>query len=372
MKNVLISLCLITILTACSKQETPPQVPADLDAGRIFAGDNCAGCHGSNGRGIAPGIPHLAGQADRYLVDSLLAYREGLRSHAALRDIASDMSDIEIRDVAGFYSSLAPIQAVAYPDQAPKSRTAYEEGKLAAAACVECHGDAGNSSMTGIPSLAGQQPLYFIAATQAYLHGTRQKPGMGSMLRDLNKLDIERLALYYASQIPVEREIQAPELAKLGEPLTAQCGGCHGASGVSTDSATPNLAGQDPDYLSAAIKAYRGHTRQHDVMLADRSDEDINAIVAFYSSRTPKAAEDKPVTAKTLAEKCDRCHGSGVENPAMAIPRINGQDQAYLTMALRAYRDDRRGSSTMHKMSLPYSDALIEEVASLYAHRNPN
>jgi len=26
----------------------------------------------------------------------------------------------------------------------------------------------------------------------------------------------------------------------------------------------------------------------------------------------------------------------------------------------------------MHKMSLPYSDALIEEVASLYAHRNPN
>ena len=51
----------------------------------------------------------------------------------------------------------------------------------------------------------------------------------------------------------------------------------------------------------------------------------------------------------------------------MAIPKISGQDRDYLIMALRAYRDDRRESSTMHKMSLPYSDAIIESLASLYA-----
>ena len=36
-------------------------------------------------------------------------------------------------------------------------------------------------------------------------------------------------------------------------------------------------------------------------------------------------------------------------------------------MALRAYRDDRRQSSVMHMMSLPYSDSVIESIASFYA-----
>ena len=47
-----------------------------------------------------------------------------------------------------------------------------------------------------------------------------------------------------------------------------------------------------------------------------------------------------------------------------------GQDRDYLIMALRAYRDDRRESTTMHKMSLPYSDSIIESVASYYANQS--
>jgi cytochrome c553 len=51
----------------------------------------------------------------------------------------------------------------------------------------------------------------------------------------------------------------------------------------------------------------------------------------------------------------------------MAVPKIRGQDRDYLVMALRAYRDDRRESSMMHKMSLPYSDSIIESLATAYA-----
>ena len=40
-------------------------------------------------------------------------------------------------------------------------------------------------------------------------------------------------------------------------------------------------------------------------------------------------------------------------------------------MALRAYRDDRRESSTMHKMSLPYGDSIIESIATYYASQPP-
>ncbi len=51
----------------------------------------------------------------------------------------------------------------------------------------------------------------------------------------------------------------------------------------------------------------------------------------------------------------------------MAVPKISGQDKDYLVMALRAYRDDRRESSMMHNMSLPYSDSIIESVSTFYA-----
>jgi cytochrome c553 len=51
----------------------------------------------------------------------------------------------------------------------------------------------------------------------------------------------------------------------------------------------------------------------------------------------------------------------------MVVPKIKGQDRDYLVMALRAYRDDRRESSMMHKMSLPYSDSIIESLSSAYA-----
>jgi cytochrome c553 len=53
------------------------------------------------------------------------------------------------------------------------------------------------------------------------------------------------------------------------------------------------------------------------------------------------------------------------------VPRLNGQDRDYLVMALRAYRDDRRESSTMHKMSLPYGDSIIESIATYYASQPP-
>ena len=51
----------------------------------------------------------------------------------------------------------------------------------------------------------------------------------------------------------------------------------------------------------------------------------------------------------------------------MAAPRMNGQDKDYLVMALRAYRDGKRPSIPMHNMSFPYSNAIIESLASWYA-----
>lgn len=370
MRYLLLAAIVAVLMMGCTDRTAPPTEPAaDLVAGKALAKANCTGCHDLRGRGAAPGIPHLAAQVDAYLLDSLRAYRAGKRFHAALRDMTEHMSAAELRDVAAFYASLAPVESATQTEGQERILSPYQQGEATAAACGACHGADGNSKISGIPSLAGQQPLYFAAAVRAYLSGSRDIPEMEHSLRGLSKIDVENMALYYASQTPAKREAPAVGDAEAGEPLSAQCGGCHGAHGVSHDAATPGLAGQDAQYLVSATKAYRDHTRHHDVMLADRSDAEIENIAAFYAVQESRAAEDGRTSAQQLIDKCDRCHASEIDHAAMAIPKIAGQDREYLARALRAYRDDRRESSMMHKMTLPYSDTMIETIASIYASR---
>jgi len=304
MRYLPLAIIVPVLLMGCTDRPAPPTEPAaDLVAGKLLAETNCAGCHDLHGRGAAPGIPHLAAQVEAYLLDSLRAYRAGKRFHAALQDMTEHMSAAEIRDVAAFYASLAPVESTTQTEEQESLLSPYQQGEKAVAeACSACHGADGNSRIPGIPSLAGQQPLYFAAAVQAYLDGSRDISTMESTLRGLSKIDVENMALYYASQTPAQREAPAVGDAKAGEPLSAQCGGCHGAHGVSHDAATPSLAGQDPQYLVSATKAYRGHIRHHDVMLADSSDEEIESIAAFYAVQESKAAEDGRTTAQQLID----------------------------------------------------------------------
>lgn len=364
MKHLALSLALALVLVGCGDEQDSTDAPADIAAGKAIAQAQCAGCHGLDGRGTAPGIPDMAAQVEEYLVESLQAYKEGKRTHAALRDMTTELSIADIRNVAGYYASLSPLEDTAPPPE--KAVSPYDKGEASAGACVRCHGEAGNSTTAGIPSLAGQQPRYFISAVRAYLDGTRSITGK-EMLRELSHVDIESLALYYASQTPAKRQAPATGDPAAGEPLSARCGGCHGAGGVSHDSATPSLAAQDPQYLVSAIKAYRDRSRRHDAMLADNTDKEIEDLAAFYAVQESTAAERSEITVQELAAKCDRCHGPDVENPTMAIPKIEGQDRDYLIKALRAYHDGKRGSSMMHRMSLPYSEAIIESIASHYA-----
>jgi cytochrome c553 len=95
-------------------------------------------------------------------------------------------------------------------------------------------------------------------------------------------------------------------------------------------------------------------------------DKDIDNIAAYYVSQKPRASDQVPSSTQELAAKCDRCHDAE-PTASMSAPKMRGQDKDYLIMALRAYRDDKRESSTMHRMSYAYSNAIIESLASWYA-----
>jgi cytochrome c553 len=343
---------------------------ADPAAGKAIVDQQCKTCHGTDGRSTAPGIPDLAGQRESYLLAALNEYRHGQRIHAALRQMAEQLTPADEQNVAAYFASLAPAPAAKGPAFTP-----YDHGRDLAKVCVECHGPDGNSITPGVPSLSGQQPGYFVNAIREYLTGARETSPMHKLIRDLKTEDLESLALYFASQTPTPRTAPAMGDAAAGEQLTGLCGGCHGQRGVSTDSATPSLAGQDPTYLAYAIKQYQAG-REHPAMqravsVVVKSDKDAQDLAAFYASQTRDRVEHGQTLVQDIAAKCDRCHGPGIDNPGMPIPHIRAQDKDYLMMTLRSYREGRRESSVMHNMTLPYGDAVVDGVASYYATQAP-
>jgi cytochrome c553 len=367
---------LVFALTACGERERAPSKPGagqagDPAAGLAIAQRHCHGCHRADGRGAAPGIPRLARQDAGYLVQSMRDYAAGTRRHAVLKDMTPQLGDSDIRNVAAYYASLpVPVIETATPARGPSP---YERGKASAAACGGCHGADGNSTKAGTPSLAGQQPIYLLAALSEYHRGDRSTPDVQAMLSRADAVELESLALYYASQAPKPRPAPTAGDPVAGEALALRCTGCHGWRGASDDAATPMLAGQDPIYLAKALAGY-GKSRHHASMerqlgpLGDREARDLAAYFASQKGRPSQPAQD---LVAQLADKCDRCHGSAAADPAAPVPRIRGQDKDYLVMALRAYRDDRRASSTMHKMSLPFSETAIDGLATRYALQPP-
>ncbi|MBU6513978.1 MAG: cytochrome c4 [Betaproteobacteria bacterium] len=96
------------------KPALAPQASELAEGARIWRGGivgrrvpACAACHGADGHGIPPLYPSLAGQWSEYLVSQLRAFRDGTRNdHGPMHDIASRMTESQIREVADFASGL--------------------------------------------------------------------------------------------------------------------------------------------------------------------------------------------------------------------------------------------------------------------------
>ena len=367
MKRAITSLFAVLLITACGEREPPaPSQPlADPAAGERLVREHCIGCHTPEGGGKTAEIPNLAGQPAGYLEDAMHAYRDGIRHHAALQDLITGFGEADIRNISAWFASQPPLRDT--PADREDTGAVYREGEEIAAACVSCHGDDGFSTTPGVPSLAGQHPMYLIVATQEYASGERDNTEKEAMLKGLANVDIEKMAMYFAAQSPGPREPPPFGDPAAGQAQTALCGGCHGARGVSDDPMIPNLAGQEPNYLVHAIKAYRDHERSHEDMVADKTDAEIEDIAAFYSTRhAGSVAEVGDRTAEIIA-KCDRCHGHSVGESTMVVPVLHGQKAEYLLRVMKEYRDGKRGNTMMHKMSAGYSDRVLAEIADYYA-----
>ncbi len=345
----------------------------DLADGKRIVESSCAGCHGAHGVSESPGVPNLAGQRPAYLYRELRAYQSGARGDSAMNNAVKFLNDDALVKVAAYFASLEPPQSkpasgtpafVAKPDAA-------QAGKAAATACAGCHGEAGVSKTAGMPNLAGFDSKYLVGAMNDYKSGLRKNDLMKSMLAAVTDANINNIALYFALQKPEAAKTPAPGDPAVGKAASAPCAGCHGDQGVSAISTTPSLAGQDAQYIAAALTAYKDGTRINETMkgLATALDNSaMKNLAAYYASQQPRAPNvRKPLTTQEWAERCDRCHGRDGNSTNPRLPALAGQRVDYLTKVLHAYRTGARKSPEMAAMSEVLTASDVDNLAAYYS-----
>ncbi len=83
-----------------------PSFANDVQAGKAKAKAACVVCHGQLGLSQMPSAPHLAGQPAIYFEEQMKNYRSGKRTHEIMGVIAKPLTDVEIANLAAWYSSI--------------------------------------------------------------------------------------------------------------------------------------------------------------------------------------------------------------------------------------------------------------------------
>jgi cytochrome c553 len=146
----------------------------------------CNGCHG---QAAMKNVPSLGGQSATYFVAAMVAYQDGVRTHATMRDVAKSWSLQDLKNFAAWYAEpLAPAgEAAAAP--------------AAAERCTSCHGADGRDPVTpDVPRIAGQKANYLAQVLREYRDGTRVNAVMQPQVAELKDDEIAVLAGYFAGR----------------------------------------------------------------------------------------------------------------------------------------------------------------------------
>jgi cytochrome c553 len=351
-----------------------------IEHGRNVAGTACAKCHGADGVSTEAGVPHLAGQRTIYLYRMLQAYQERARKNDSMNHAVGFLNDEALLAVAAYYANLAPARPEP-PDEQAAGAGGVDEGDPFAGIrpsmkkCVKCHGDTGNSSASGMPNLTAQAPEYFVAAMNSYVQGGRNHKLMKKLVAGLDEAAIDAMGVFYAVQQPLRTETVGDGNADAGRAGSEHCAACHGDDGNASGTDMPSLAGQDARYFIKAMEAYKEGEREHESMFDaanELSDTEIRDLAAFYAGQEPIRRNVRvPFTTAEWIDRCERCHGLDGNSRDPRFPMLAGQDASYMRKALRKYTEEGNGSSTMHKMADPLSEADIGRIVSHYSAQEP-
>jgi cytochrome c553 len=180
------------------------------------------------------------------------------------------------------------------------------------------------------------------------------------------------------------RPAAAQDKGGYAQRYAALCAACHGANGRSDQPGTPVLAGQHSFYAVTQLFLFREGRRSNEAMTAvakTMKDDDLRGFSEFIGT-LPPVPPPPPATphdparmsrGQQLAQqhKCFLCHGNDFSG-GQQVPRIGGQREDYLQMALQGFKSGKRAGYTM-AMSEAVSQIPPEDLDTLayFAARFP-
>jgi cytochrome c553 len=263
------------------------------DAGKVV---KCEVCHGAGGERDARGMFQASATGPDHPKNRKLAVPADSRRlctlcHEQITGRPAHQPQIVVADHAGSQQCVTchnphSPKLNLTPAAATAQRGDATLGKTKAAACAGCHGAEGVSLNLPGPSLAGQNAAYFVDALKAYTTGARDNPMMSALAQSISSEDSEHLAAYFSGLRCVSGP-NAEKQAAAAQASASRCVACHGANGVTSNGAWPNLAGQSKDYLLTALKAYKDGTRKNAMMAGianSLSEADAENVAAHYAN----------------------------------------------------------------------------------------
>ncbi len=168
--------------------------------------------------------------------------------------------------------------------------------------------------------------------------------------------------------------------AARGKELAYTCNGCHAIANyknVYPTYSVPKLHGQRPQYLVAALKAYKSGERSHGTMhsqAASLSDQDMADVAAYLAGANVLAESKSDVPAEKrpkASEVCLACHGTNGVGITPDYPTIAGQHRDYIVRALTDYKRGGRKNAVMAGMAANLTQEDIDALATYYSTRTP-
>lgn len=108
-----------------------------------------------------------------------------------MQNMAKNLTDIEINNLAAYFSSVTNISAGGDKELATK-------GESKAPMCFGCHGNKA-IGMGVTPRLAGQQPAYLQRQLHAFKDSSRKNGPMSGIAKMLSEEDIKAVTEYMGS-----------------------------------------------------------------------------------------------------------------------------------------------------------------------------
>lgn len=194
-------------------------VSGDAAAGKAKS-TVCSACHGTNGLGVSPMFPNLAGQSATYLYVQLKSFHGGQRRNPVMAPMAAALDDAAMRDLATYFAALPAKPRGGAAATSPRGASLFKSGDPARGIppCQGCHGkggegprspadvagDAPRPPWSTIPRLRGQSAVYLAKALHDFRGGERAGTSnariMQGVAKSLDEADIQALADYLASQ----------------------------------------------------------------------------------------------------------------------------------------------------------------------------